>query len=223
MARILYHLPVHPACRRIRLQLHEKKLDFELKAEQIWQRRERFLRLNPAGEVPVLVEPDSVTIPQAPVISEYLEEVYPEPTLLGESPADRAEVRRLVAWFEQKFGREVTENLVDEKILKRFMKTGHPDSQCIRAGHANIHYHLQYIAWLCDRRTWLAGDDFSLADITAAAALSCVDYIGDVPWSQHPGAKDWYARVKSRPSFRGLLADVIPGLAPPEHYADLDF
>ena len=74
--------------------------------------------------------------------------------------------------------------------------------------------------WDCN---WLAGDDFSLADIAAAAHISCVDYLGDVPWSDYPGAHDWYARVKSRPSFRPLLADHIPGLPPPKHYADLDF
>ncbi|RDD61517.1 glutathione S-transferase family protein [Ferruginivarius sediminum] len=221
--RVLYHLPLHPGCRKIRVLMREKKLDFELKAEQVWERREGFLRLNPAGEVPVLVEDGGAVIPDAGVIAEYLEETCPEPTLLGHDPMERAEVRRLALWFDAKFNREVTINLVDEKILKRFMKLGHPDSQAIRAGHANIHYHLDYIAWLCDRRTWLAGDDFSMADIAAAAQLSCVDYVGDVPWEQHQGAKDWYARVKSRPSFRGILADQVPGLPPPSHYADLDF
>ncbi|HET6222763.1 MAG TPA: glutathione S-transferase family protein, partial [Dongiaceae bacterium] len=98
-----------------------------------------------------------------------------------------------------------------------------PDSQAIRAGNANIHYHLDYIAWLADRRNWLAGDDFSLADIAAAAHLSALDYIGDVPWERHADAKDWYVRVKSRPSFRALLADALPGITPPAHYADLDF
>ena len=95
--------------------------------------------------------------------------------------------------------------------------------QAIRNGNANIHTHLEYIAWLVDRRRWLGGDEFSLADITAAAHLSAIDYIGDVPWERHPGAKDWYARVKSRPSVRPLLADQVPGVMPPPHYADLDF
>lgn len=221
--RVLYHLPLHPGCRKIRLLLREKKLEFELKAEQVWQRREGFLRLNPSGEVPVLVERDGVVIAETPVLAEYLEEAYPETGFLGDTPLDRAETRRLTWWFDWKFHQEVTANLVDEKIFKRFMKAGQPDSQAIRAGHANIRYHLDYIAWLCDRRTWLAGDTFSLADIAAAAQLSAVDYLGDVPWDQVPGAKDWYARVKSRPSMRGILTDSIAGLAPPPHYADLDF
>ena len=120
------------------------------------------------------------------------------------------------------FGRK-TKNLVDEKIMKRFLGLGEPTSKTIRAGHANIHHHLDYISYLADRRRWLAGDHMSLADLAAAAHLSCVDYLGDVPWEQHPSAKDWFARVKSRPSFRPLLEDHIPGVAPAKHYADLDF
>jgi glutathione S-transferase len=82
---------------------------------------------------------------------------------------------------------------------------------------------LDYIGYLTEQRRWIAGDELTLADITAAAHLSCVDYLGDVPWSDHPNAKDWYARIKSRPSFRPLLGDHIPGAPPPPHYADLDF
>jgi glutathione S-transferase len=221
--RTLLHLWLDSGCRKVRLVLGEKGLDFQMKVEKIWERREGFLRLSPSGEVPVLVEESGMYLSDHQVIVEYLEEVYPEPALIGGDPLDRAEVRRLANWFDIKFHAEVTANLVDEKIMKRFLRQGHPDSQAIRAGHANIGYHLDYIAWLCDRRRWLAGERFSLADVAAAAQLSCVDFLGDVPWDKHSGAKDWYARVKSRPSFRPLLGDSIPGLAPPKHYADLDF
>ncbi len=221
--RTLYHLPLDAACRKIRILLSEKGLECVLKAEKIWERRKDFLRLIPAGEVPVLLEDDGTAVPGAAVIAEYLEDAYPEPSMLGAAPLDRAEVRRLSHWFDEKFHREVTANLVGEKIMKRFLGLGQPDSSAIRAGLANVRYHLDYIAWLCDRRRWLAGDDFSLADAAAAAQLSAVDYLGDVPWEGHGGAKDWYARVKSRPSLRPLLADHIPGIAPPRHYADLDF
>ena len=221
--RTLYHLPLDAHCRKIRILLREKKLDVALKAEKVWERRQDFLRLNPAGDVPVLREDDGTAIPGASVIAEYLEEAYPEPTLLGQTPLDRAETRRLANWFDLKFHREVTGNLVEEKVMKRFLGLGQPDASALRAGHANVHYHLDYIGWLCDRRRWLAGDDFSLADIAAAAQISAVDYLGDVPWDAHAGAKDWYARAKSRPSVRPLLDDLIPGITPPKHYADLDF
>ena len=221
--RTLYHLWLSPFCRKARIALAEKDLEFELEVEKLWERREDFLALNPAGDLPVLIEDDGTVYADSIAIVEYLDEAYPDPPLIGRSPGARAETRRLAAWFDRKFGGEVTTNLVDEKIMKRFLGLGEPSSAAIRAGSSNIHVHLDYIAYLTEERRWLAGNDFSLADITAAAHLSCVDYLGDVPWDSHGPAKDWYARVKSRPSFRGLLADHIPGCPPPPHYADLDF
>ncbi len=221
--RILYHLWMSPPCRKVRVVLKEKSLEFELRAENIWERRDEFLALNPAGDIPVLVEPDGTAISGGDAICEFLDEVHPHPPLIGRQALGRAEVRRLVHWFDNKFDKEVTENLVGEKMMKRFLGQGAPLSKAVRAGHANIHHHLDYIGYLIERRRWLAGDDFSLADITAAAHLSTVDYLGDVPWTEHEEAKDWYARIKSRPSFRSLLEDNIPGAPPPKHYADLDF
>jgi glutathione S-transferase len=221
--RVLYHLWLSAFSRTIRVVLKEKNLEFTMKAEKVWERRPEFLALNPAGEVPVLIEPEGAVIADVHAIGEYLDEVYREKILLGLNPVDRAEVRRLVAWFDVKMNHEVTENLVGEKILKRFLGLGQPNSSAIRAGHLNLVHHLDYIGYLTERRRWLAGDNFSLADITAAAHLSTLDYLGDVPWDDHEPAKEWYARIKSRPSFRPLLADHIPGAAPPKHYADLDF
>ena len=221
--RILYHLWMLPACRKVRITLREKKLDFELRTENVFERRDEFLSLNPAGDVPVLVESDGTALSGSDAICEFLDKVHPDPPLIGRQALQRAEVRRLVHWFDEKFNTEVTENLIGEKMIKRFLGQGSPNSSAVRAGHANIHHHLDYIGYLSERRTWLAGGNFSLADITAAAHLSIVDYQGDVPWTEHEEAKDWYARVKSRPSFRTLLDDNIPGTPPQKHYANLDF
>jgi glutathione S-transferase len=226
--RCLLHHPLQPQSRLIRLQLAEKRLDADLVIERPWDRRDQFLMVNPAGEVPVLIEENETTLCGFYPVLEYLEEAYPDTAgmpLMGRTLQERAEIRRLIGWFDGKFEREVTRNLLHEKIFKRFMPNagGGPDSSAIRAGKANIGTHLQYIAWLTERRTWLAGSALSLADLMAAAQLSAIDYLGDVPWDDHEGAKDWYARLKSRPSFRSLLADNLPGAPPPPHYADLDF
>lgn len=221
--RVLYQLWLSPFCRKVRLALAEKKLDFELKVEKVWERRRDFLKINPSGEVPVLVDEDGTVVCDSHNICSYLDARYPERKLMGASLAEQIEIGRLVAWFDRKFNDEVTEYLVGEKMMKRFLKMGQPDGQKIRAGHSNIHYHLDYISYLATRRKWLAGDAFTLADIVAASHLSAVDYIGDVPWDHHKDARDWYARVKSRPSFRQLLEDHIPGAAPVAHYADIDF
>lgn len=212
-----------PFSRKIRILLAEKKLSFEPIVIKPWEISASFFSLNPEGLPPVLTDDDGKNIANAYPISEYLEEVYFEPSFLGKTSAQRAETRRLVVWFDEKFNGEVTHNLVYEKVLRRKMGQGGPDSAIIRIGNANIHDHLEYISWLCDRRNWLAGDDFSLADITAAAHFSCIDYLGDVPWEKHPMAKLWYARVKSRPGFREVLADVVLGLSPAPHYTNLDF
>jgi glutathione S-transferase len=221
--RVLYHFWLSPFCRKVRIVLAEKNLEVELEAEKYWERRHEFLVMNPAGEVPVLQEPGGPVLADSQAIVEYLDEVYEGPSLIGSTPGARAECRRIAAWFDQKFHREVTEYLVREKLMKRFMGMGEPQSELIRAGSRNITYHLDYIGFLAERNNYLAGNDFSLADIAAAAQISCIDYLGDVPWQNHPAAKDWYARVKSRPSFRPVLGDHLPGLPPPQHYADLDF
>ncbi len=221
--RVLYHVPLSPFSRKVRMALKEKGLPFDLRLENVWERRVEFLGINPAGKVPVLVEADGTIIADSVAITEYLQEVQPQPDLLGGTPAQRAETRRLVAWFDGKMHEEATVNLVGEKVMRRFLGRGEPDSATVRAGLANIRMHLDYVAFLVERRTWLAGDKFSLADIAAAAQFSCIDYIGDVPWQHQEGARDWYARVKSRPSFRPILDDRVPGLKPAKHYDDLDF
>ena len=224
--RTLYHLWICPFSRKVRIVLGEKKLAFELVVEKPWEQRLEFLALNPSGDVPVLLDQGDVVLSDSEAICEYLDETQPDPPLLGTDPLIRAEVRRLVGWFDVKFNHEVTVNLVGEKLLKRQMGynvAGGPDSRAIRSGYAHIRDHMEYISWLVERRRWLAGEEFSMADITAAAHLSTVDYIGDVPWEDFPHTKDWYARIKSRPSFRPLLTDHLPGISPPKHYADLDF
>lgn len=220
--RVLYHLPLSPYSRKVRLALAEKRLAFEMRVEPVWERRADFLDLNPAGEVPVLVE-GALVVADSAVILEYLEESYPDTPLLPAANAERIEARRIAAWFDLKFAREVTDNLVGEKVLKRISGRGLPDAQALRAGYANLKHHLRYLGWLAETRGFLAGDTLSVADLAAAAQLSCLDFIGDVDWSVSDGAKAWYARMKSRPSFRPLLGDRVMGLSPPAYYADLDF
>ena len=221
--RILYHFWILPACRKVRLALNEKGLNYDLVVEKPWEHADSLLALNPASEVPVLKDENGTVVADSQAICEYLEETYQDTKLMPEEISERAEVRRLIAWFDRKFQTEVTENLVDEKVLKRLTRTGTPNTAAIRAGHHNIHYHLDYISYLTERRNWLAGEDLTFADLAAAAQISSVDYLGDVPWDQHPAAKVWYSRIKSRPSFRSLLADNLPGMPAPPHYADLDF
>ena len=228
---LLFHHPFCPHSRFVRLMMGEYGVAVRLVEERVWERREAFLLLNPAGTTPVLVEEGHPAVPGADVIAEYLDETrgaeLDDRRLLPTEPGTRVEVRRLTGWFNAKFFEEVTNLLVVEKIYKRHMSVNHgggpPDTQAIRAARSNIRYHLAYIGWLMRGRTWLAGERLSYADLAAAAQLSVADYLGDVPWNEDEGAKNWYARVKSRPSFRTILADTLPGMPPSATYADLDF
>jgi len=222
----LHHHPLDPPSRRVRLALAEKKIPYEAVIEKPWDPRADYLALSPSGDVPTLVIENGharIALPEATAICEYLEETQDGPNLLGGSPEMRAEVRRLVHWFEFKMFAECTSLIVGEKAIKRLQGGGEPDSALLRAGHHNIHGHMEYITWLTERRNWLAGDELTLADLAAAAQLSTIDYLNDVPWDTHPQTKEWYARIKSRPCFRALLGDHIAGLMPPKSYANLDF
>jgi glutathione S-transferase len=224
----LFHHPFCPHSRFVRLVFGEYGIGADLVEENVLARRPEFLELNPAGTTPVFVD-DGFAVCGALIIAEYIEETRGEAAsrLMPADARFRAEARRLVAWFHEKFFAEVSETLVREKILKRRLPQalggGPPDSAAIHAARANIRYHLQYIGWLIKARKWLAGDQFTYADLAAAAHLSSVDYLGDVQWSEDENAKGWYARLKSRPSFRPLLAESVAGLPPAPSYADLDF
>ena len=218
----LYHVPLSPFCRKVRLSLAEKKLEVDLVEERYWERDPEFIRRNPAGKVPVLKIND-LTLSESTPTCEYIEERYPEPPLLPKDAAARHEVRRLVAWFDDKFHAEVTSKLLYERVNKKITKEGYPDSTNVKAGAKAIKFHIEYMGWLLDERRWLAGPELSLADFAAAAHLSSLDYISDVDWNLNTTVRDWYAKIKSRPAFRSLLADAVPGFPPPAHYADLDF
>jgi glutathione S-transferase len=218
----LYHVPLSPFCRKVRLVLAEKKMDVELIEERYWDQSTEFLRRNPAGKVPILRHEGALLTESTP-ICEYIEELNPNPSLIPKDAKARYEMRRLVSWFDDKFHHEVTSNLLYERVNKKVSGQGFPDSKNIKEGARKIKYHLDYMAWLLEHRRWLAGDTMTLADFAAAAHLSSLDYISDVDWNRSSAVKDWYAKIKSRPAFRNILSDQVSGFPPPRHYDDLDF
>lgn len=224
---LLYHYPLCPHSRFVRLILAEYGLAVELIEERATDRRPEYLSLDPAGRTPVFIDDDGTIVPSA-VIAEYLDETYgaqqASQRLLPQEKQARIETRRLVDWFNVKFFEEVTSWLVNEKVYKRFSpQGGAPDMDLVRVARANVRHHMRYIGYLTGARNWIAGDRLTYADFAAAAHLSCVDYLGDAPWEEDEAAKHWYQRIKSRPAFRPLLADRAPGMTPGPYYAELDF
>ena len=222
-ARIrLYHLPLSPFCRKVRLVAGEKRIEVELVEERWWEANPEFLRRNPLAKIPV-ARIDGRVMSESQPICEYLDETVPEPRLLPATAAERYEVRRICAWFDDTFNHEVTQRVMGERVWKKVLRQGYPDSKAVKAGLARIRFHLDLMGQLLEQRRWLAGNTLSLADFSAAAHLSCLDYISDVDWDRSQAVRDWYATLKSRPAFRGVLADNVPGLPPSPQYAELDF
>ena len=227
----LFHHPMYASCRFVRLTFGEYGEEIALIEERPWDRRKEFLTLNPAATLPVLLAEGDTPIVGAAIVAEYIDEtrgiLKRDKRLMAEDPLERAEIRRLMDWYLTKTEGDVSRHLVRERVLKPLMPSeqggGSPDSAAIRAARANIRQHLKYTNWLAGTRNWLAGPRLTYADLAAAATLSVLDYLGEITWRDHPAARDWYSRMKSRPSFRPLLADRVRGLSPVSHYADLDF
>lgn len=224
----LHHFTLDPYSRRMRLALSEYGAEAELRDEEPWAPSADLYRSNPAGTLPVLIEDDATVISGVEAMSEYLEETRNgAASLIPGNAKARAEVRRLVGWFDTKFYAEVAEPVLTEKVVRRFMARdqggGSPEMTRVRKGLDLLKAHLDYIGRLADGRNWLAGDHLSLADLAGAAHLSAIDYIGDVPWADFPSAKAWFQRLKSRPSYRPLLTDSVRGMPASQSYTDLDF
>jgi glutathione S-transferase len=220
----LYQFPLCPFSRKVRLMLAEKGVAHELVRESPWLKRDEFADLNPAGQTPVLVEEArGVVLIDSGAICEYFEETIDKAPMIPGTAANRAEVRRLVAWFDEKLHADVVAPMMDERMTKRLVSRDPPDTRVLREAMKTANAHLDYIDYLLDHRRWLGGPVLSLADLAAAAQLSVADYLGGIDWRGHKQTKDWYSVMKSRPSFRPLLSDRMEVIAPPPHYDKVDF
>ncbi|MDE1914941.1 MAG: glutathione S-transferase family protein [Sphingomonadales bacterium] len=219
----LYQFPLCPFSRKVRLLLSEKGVPYELWRENPWERREGFTQMNHAARTPTMHDPDKgITLCDSRAICEYLEETEDRVPMISGTATTRAEIRRLVALFDENFYADVTGPLLQERMMKRLVYRQSPDSRMLREAMKLAHEHLYYIDYLVDNRPWLAGPTMSLADLAAAAQLSVADYLGGLDWSGHEQARAWYSVFKSRPSFRPLLAERMEVIQPPAHYADVN-
>jgi glutathione S-transferase len=218
----LHQFPLCPFSRAVRFALAEKGVACRLELAYPWEHSDALSRLNPAIQTPVL-EDGTLVLCDSSVIIIYLDETIPDPPLVGAAPAARAEARRLAAWFAQRFFAEVNTPLLRERMYKRMVQREAPDGAQIRQANRAAELQLQYIDDLLDANRWLAGPAFTIADIHAAAQLSVADYLGGIDWDGHAGTMAWYSAIKSRPTFRAMLADRMEGVPPPSHYDKLDF
>lgn len=221
--RTLYHSPLHPQCRKIRLILDELHSPYSSQEIDIWAEPERIYAVNPTGEIPVLVEQDSTVIAGNYAVTEYLHEQSRDLVLFGESIVERAAIRKCMDWFDTTFHHDVIGTLFHEKVIKRLSRSGSPETQKLREGKERLHHYLTMLDDLLETQPWLTNEQLTVADLAAGAYISVLDFTGDIEWQHFEKTKQWYALLKSRPSFQKLFHDKVRGFTPPPYFDNPDF
>ena len=222
----LYHHPLCPFSRKIRIFLAAKEIEFELVVENFWERRKEFLAINPASAVPVLFDQENnFFICNSSAIIEYIEEKHCKNiNFIGDSLVGKAEARRIQGWFDDKFYYEVSKYILAEKYFNRFSPISHqPNSEILAIARHNLNSHLGYIEYLIENQKYLARDQISIADFAALGHISVLDYFGDINWRHHEEIKNWYSLIKSHKFFSQILKDRVANIPPPDNYSKLDF
>lgn len=212
--RRLVHLLLSPPSRFARLLIAEKRLTVDPVAPE-----------DILDHLPVFTDLDGARAQGLWAIVDHLEGNYPEHPMAPEDPAQRAESLRILDWAMGPFLDTVTRRIVYEKASQRFTGAPQrhaPDMEVIRAGREALRAALAVLGQQAETNGYMACRECSLGDLAIAAHLSALDYFGEVPWGEFHGIAEWYMRMKSRPAFRTLLSDRVPGQPPVAHYADLD-
>jgi glutathione S-transferase len=212
--------------------LEENCIGYENKEVRYWERDKDFLKLNPACETPVLKNIDTnEIICDSFLICKYISQFEGESKaglgyfdLMAMNMNDEYEIQRLHMWFDKKFFNEITKYIIDEMFLNTLKKSGKiTNTDKIMIALENFEKHVNYIEFILNKRKYLGGENFSIADITAATQISILDYLGLIDWEKHGKFKDWYISIKQKIGFRKILEDKIPGFEPNILYNKLDF
>jgi glutathione S-transferase len=212
--RKLTHLLLSPPSRFVRLIVGEKRLSCDLVTPE-----------DLFGHLPVFVDLDGTRCEGLWAIVDHLEGTYQDQPMTPELPGARAQALRLLDWAMGPLMESVTRKIVFEKGSQRYTGTPvtrAPDMDIVRKGREALKPVLAQLGEAAEMNGYLASREVSLGDLAVAAHLSALDYFGEVPWTDFPAAAEWYMRMKSRPSFRSLLNDRIPGQPPVAHYSDPD-
>jgi glutathione S-transferase len=197
----LYDYPDCPFCQKVRVVLAEKDLEYEkvlvdLRKQE--QKTPEFLRLNPYGKVPVLVDEDEV-IYDSTIINEYLEDEYPLPRLMPEDSQGRALVRLLEDYCDNSFIPPTT------MLLSQLRKPeGERDTQRVEQARDELRRCLYFLRDRLDGNDYLVGPEFTLADAAFAPRMMVIGRLGFEFEPALASVQTWLERVRSRPSVRGL-------------------
>ena len=238
----LYHNAMSSCSQKVRLALNEKGVEFESIEVQLHlgeQYKPEYLKLNPNGLVPTLVNGNDIVIESA-IINEYIDDAFDGTPLRPEKPGDRAVMRLWSkhvddiqpATFIFTFGIAFRHTLLQrtrEKLDDYYAKINNPDrlalyKDLITNGINSQRFKPSVLAFdkllinmekTLEKRTWLAGETFTLADIALIPYLTRLEHLNLSQWWQDkPGLSNWFDRCKARESYRTAVSDwfVLPGI-----------
>ena len=197
----LYDFASSPNCQRVIVVLEEKKLPYEkvpVDLKKMEQKKPDFLKLNPYGKVPVIID-GSTVLYESLIINDYLEEKYPETPLMPKDPGKRAKARILLDYGM---------NHLDppyQKIRKEMMKDEKErDQQAIEAARKELKHLLGRLERELADQQYLAGE-FSLVDAALIPRFARLAGMGVLPDASLPKLGQWIERMKKRPSVQKIL------------------
>ncbi|MDH5796013.1 MAG: glutathione S-transferase family protein [Anaplasmataceae bacterium] len=221
MKYILNYNPISVQCRKLLVFMHEVRVEFELKKVKYISKINSIY--DPTLPHPILIDQRN-EIFDGDAACQYIHEMHNiYKNLYGSNASCRAEVRAMYNFLENKMYNEAVFIIINERIVKFIYENSSPDSIALNNSKKKIAFYLEYLDCLLDSHQWLVPYGFSIADISAAAQISILDYLNDVSWEKYARLKDWYAVIKSKPSFKAILNSRIQGFYPSRHYSDLDF
>jgi|SRR5580700_4499334 glutathione S-transferase len=193
----LYHNPISPNVRRVRLtaavlglELEEKMLDFA-RGEH---KNPEYLALNPNGAVPTLVDGDFV-LTESRAIMQYLASKKPESGLLPRDEAARADVTRWQFWDAAHFSPHIG-SIAFERLIKAMMGLGDPDTRKIEEALAGFRRFGAVLDKRLDGKSYVVGNQLTLADLTLASSLMYAKQ-AEIPVAELPHVQAWFSRISA--------------------------
>ena len=227
----LYHYSFCPFSRKIRFLLDEIEITYKKIEIKPYEKNNEFIRLNTLNETPVLIDNNNkIRVIDSYIIADYLKNMeYRNFTDLrdeyfGSNLNEELEINRLQMLFDKNFYNDITKPLLYEKVYSTFDETKkYYSNSVVNKVVSNINAYVEYMEFLLVKNKWLADEKFSLADISAAAQISVIDYFGHINWKRFFKLKEWYNIIKSKKGFNDILNDKLPGFNPYINYNKIDF
>lgn len=232
----LYHFEPGANSLKALLCLKEKGLDFEshyINLHEFEQHDPEYVKINPNGQVPALVH-DGAVITESTVINEYLEDVFPEPPLRPADPVVRANMRVWTKFVDEYFNpaasilgwdriiKPLVEHLTEEEFEEKLKRIPLKEQQDKWRQAANrtfpqeqlddcrrrVEFSTQKIEKALEESEWVAGPDYSLADIGVFSVMAPMPMFYDqtVNEEKTPKCLDWHARMMARPAVKETFA-----------------